>query len=67
MSDLDELMTKDPLDLSDQDIEAIIAHHRNIRAKRASGEKPTKSKIDISSILNKVKPKEEVKIERRRI
>jgi len=56
-NDLDELMSRDPLDLSSQDIDAIIAYHRNQRARRASGEKPTKpasAGIDISAITNKL-------------
>lgn len=67
-SDLDDLMARDPLDLSDADIDAIVAHHRNIRAKKASGEKSAdapKPKIDLSSILNKVVTKDAPKITRR--
>lgn len=37
-SELDELMSRDPLDLSSQDIDAIIAYHRDLRAKKAAGE-----------------------------
>jgi len=62
MSDVDLLMDLDPLSLSDADIDAIVAYHRNIRAKKAAGEKPTKTKVDVSSavssILNKIKPAE---------
>lgn len=62
MSDVDLLMDLDPLSLSDADIDAIVAYHRNIRAKKAAGEKPTKPKVDVSSavssILNKIKPAE---------
>lgn len=62
MSDVDLLMDTNPLDLTDQDIDAIVAYHRNIRAKKAAGEKPTKPKVDVSSavssILNKIKPAE---------
>ena len=69
MSDLDLLMDLDPLSLSDADIDAIIAYHRNIRAKKAAGEKPTKPKVDVSSavssILNKIKPAAETKPIRR--
>lgn len=32
MSDIDDLMDKDPLGLSNRDLEAIIAYHRNRRA-----------------------------------
>ena len=57
MVDLDELMSRDPLDLSSQDIDQIIQYHRNQRSRRASGEKFTKPKavgIDISAITNKL-------------
>jgi hypothetical protein len=64
MSDLDELMSRDPIDLSAQDIDAIIAFHRAQRARKASGEKPAKTasaSVDISSItkklINESKPK----------
>ncbi len=57
MSELDELMSRDPLDLSSADIDAIIAYHRKARARRAAGEKPTKPKgptVDITSVANKL-------------
>lgn len=57
MSDLDELMSRDPCELSAQDIDAIIDYHRKQRARRAAGEKPIKPKsqgIDISSVVSKV-------------
>lgn len=56
-NDLDLLMSRDPLDLSDQDLAAIIAYHRAQRARRAAGEKPTKptsATVDISAITNKL-------------
>ncbi len=56
-NDLDELMSRDPCDLSSADIDAIIAYHRAQRARRASGERPTKPKstgIDISEIRAKL-------------
>ena len=70
MSDLDELMTRDPLSLSSADIDKIVEHHRNQRARRAAGEKVTKPKgpsVDISSITKKLvaDAKPEVKITRR--
>lgn len=37
-SELDELMARDPLDLSSADIDSIIAYHRDLRAKKAAGE-----------------------------
>ena len=70
-SDLDELMARDPLSLSDQDIAAIIDYHRKPRARRASGEKPTKptasASVDISHITQKLvqTAKPVVKITRR--
>src|SRR5579859_2061458 len=36
-SELDELMSRDPLDLSAQDIDAIIAFQRQARARREAG------------------------------
>ena len=56
-NDLDELMSRDPMDLSAQDVDAIIAYHRASRARKASGEKPTKSAsatVDISAITKKL-------------
>lgn len=41
-SELDELMARDPLDLSATDIDSIIAYHRDLRAKKAAGEFKTK-------------------------
>jgi hypothetical protein len=68
MSDLDDLMNRDPLSLSAQDIDAIIAYHRNARAKKASGEKPTKTasaSIDISDIAKKLVKSNVTKMDRR--
>lgn len=72
MSDLDELMARDPLDLSSQDIDAIIDYHRKLRIRKASGEKITKPKpagVDISSITKKLvsEAKPEVQIVRRKL
>jgi hypothetical protein len=71
-NDLDELMSRDPLDLSSTDIDQIIDYHRRQRARRASGEKPQKPagpSVDISHITKKlikdVKPA--VQINRRKI
>lgn len=52
-NDINELMSRDPCDLSAQDIDEIIAYHRRARAKRASGEKTTTphAKVDLSSLL----------------
>lgn len=54
MNDLDELMTKPVLELTTQDIDTIIAYHRRQRARKAAGEKVTKPKIDLTSILGPV-------------
>lgn len=42
-SELDELMARDPLDLSAQDIDKIIAYQRQQRAQREDKAKPRKS------------------------
>jgi hypothetical protein len=55
-NELDELMDRDPLSLSDADLDAIIDFHRKQRSRRASGEKPAKpvsATVDISHIINK--------------
>lgn len=36
-NDIDLLMSKDPLDMSEADLDAIIAYNRNQRAARESG------------------------------
>ena len=46
MTDLDELMSKDPLELSAQDIDDIIAYQRKFRAQREGGVKPKKGASD---------------------
>jgi hypothetical protein len=59
MSDLnsiDALMSLDPLDLSDKDIEAIIAYQRKARANLEAGIKPRRgtserAKIDLDSVI----------------
>lgn len=42
MSDLDELMDRDPLELSSQDIDQIISYQRKHRANVAGGKKAKK-------------------------
>jgi hypothetical protein len=39
-NEIDELMQRDPLELSSQDIDAIIAYQRKARAAHDSGVKP---------------------------
>lgn len=65
--DLDELMSRPVTELSSSDIDAIVTYHRAQRARRASGEKITKPKVDISSIMSKlvVKPSSGPSIKRR--
>lgn len=45
-NDIDLLMSLDPLEYSKQDIDIIIAYHRNQRAMRESGVKRGKAKKD---------------------
>jgi hypothetical protein len=42
--DLDALMAEDPTKLSDQNIDSIIAYHRQVRANRETGGKGSRSK-----------------------
>ncbi len=56
MNDLDEIMSKDPLSLTDQDINQIILYQRRQRANVEGGGKTKKEKgpaavVDISSVL----------------
>ncbi len=53
MTDLDELMDKDPLSLTKSDIDDIIAYHRRLRAE--PGQRPKREtapgpKIDLAAI-----------------
>lgn len=43
-STIDELMSRDPLELTKQDLDKIISYHRNMRAKAEKGEKVAKPK-----------------------
>jgi hypothetical protein len=72
MTDLDELMNKDPLELSEQDIDAIIAYQRKMRAQRESGVKVKKGdsskpavKLDLAA-LGLLKPKAQAPTMKRR-
>lgn len=47
-SELDELMARDPLELSAQDIDKIIAFQRQARARREGGGKATKAEKEAS-------------------
>lgn len=42
MSDINDLMDRDPLELSEQDIDAIIAYQRKMRGLAESGKRPKK-------------------------
>jgi hypothetical protein len=59
MSDLSDLMAKDPLTLTKEDVSEIVAHHRKTCANYAAGLKAPKAtkapkasgpKIDLSSL-----------------
>lgn len=54
MARVDEINAKSP-PYTEDDITTIIAYHRNNRARRAAGEKPTKPKVDIAAILGSVR------------
>ena len=59
MSEIDELMDKDPLQLTDQDLTQIIAYQRKMRQAWESGVKPKKEegpKVDLSSVMKKLIP-----------
>lgn len=58
-TDIDTLMAQDPLGLSAQDLDRIIAYQRKMRVQREAGvrtKRPTDrapSKLDVSSLLAK--------------
>lgn len=62
-NELDELMDLDPLSLSEQNLDAIIAYQRKYRAQIESGVKPKKAndgpKVSLSGVLDKLIPKVE--------
>ncbi len=68
-NELDLLMDKDPLELSAQDLDDIIAYQRKARANFEAGVKPKKEtgpKQDLGAVLAALVPKvEPVKIKRR--
>ena len=60
LSELDELMSRDPLDLSSQDIDTIISLQRKARQNFEAGVKPKKEtgpKQDLSELLKMSAPK----------
>lgn len=72
-SDLDTLMSQDPLSLSDQDLDRIIAYQRKMRSLREQGvkvKKPkaepgTAPKLDLASLM--AKPAKESSSFKRRV
>lgn len=56
MTRIDEINAKQP-PYSAEDISTVIAYHRNQRARRASGEKPTKPQVDLNAILGQITTK----------
>lgn len=69
MNTIDELMSRNPLELTAKDIDDIIAHHREHRANLQSGFKPAKEKgpkVEFKlADLGLVKPKPTAEIKRR--
>lgn len=47
-SELDELMSRDPLSMTKEDIDKIIAYNRQDRARRAEAPKGRAKKIDMT-------------------
>ena len=57
-NEIDLLMTLDPLDLTQQDIQKIVAYQRKLRGMYDAGEKPQKQGIEAvkgSALLDKLK------------
>lgn len=58
-TDIDTLMAQDPLGLSNQDLDRIIAYQRKLRVQREAGvrtKKPSEhalTKLDVSALLAK--------------
>lgn len=55
-TDLDELFDRDPLSMTNADIETLIDLHRTRRARLAAGErvKPKKTPVDLEAISAKL-------------
>lgn len=60
MSRIDEINAKSATELTPSDIDDVIKYHRQMRNRKASGEKPTRSKstITLDQIMAAVKPAE---------
>lgn len=72
MSELDNLMSLDPMRMSDQDIDKIITYHRQQRENFEKGIKPKKEKgpsVSLDSVVQalqiKVPPKADENFKRR--
>ena len=71
VNDIDELMALDPLELSTQDLDRIIAYQRKMRGQREAGIKTRKPKteakpaISIEEMLAKLPPAPKGGIKRR--
>jgi hypothetical protein len=51
---MDEINRKTATELIAEDIDTIIAYHRKLRARKASGEKIQGPSVDLSAIMNKL-------------
>lgn len=67
MTDLDELMSSDPLSLSEQDLNAIIAYHRNNRAKEGTKAPKAKTTVDLSALVKALAIKGVEEVERKMV
>lgn len=59
MNDINLLMDQDPLNLSNQDIETIVAYHRAQRGAFDQGQQPKKKaepQVDLSSVMKALAP-----------
>jgi hypothetical protein len=56
MARVDEINAKPASELDANDIDVIIAYHRNQRARRAAGEKPVRPQVDLEAILGRIAP-----------
>lgn len=67
-NEIDLLMTLDPLDLTTEDVDKLVAYERRMRALYESGQKPEKQSLESikgSALLDKLKMVKPVKVERR--
>lgn len=68
MSELEDLMNLDPLELSSQDIDKIIMYQRKARQNFKAGIKPKREKagIDLSSVIASLAPTKAPDLTKRR-